>query len=584
LTPGPYDHVVADLVQKHPVLGIALLHHRNFRGGPISFKEWPYLVELYTDFDKIEGADVVKAVQTGFSELMVQLSLERAGWQGRTVAYVLPDGEKRNLFVQSRIDPILLSVPAYRARLPGGKDGIVDGAGNIKLKKFGPGSLLFLGSNSKSAFVEFSADVLIVDEYDHMDHANLALAIDRLTQSKHPQHFRIGNPTRRGGEPALISDLFDAGDGRRWHHQCTNCNERQPIDWFVNVVEQTDSGGWIPRDKERYLSGYGDLRPVCRRCHRPWERSGTGGVWVQERPSRARRSYTMSQMDVLSRPIRRIFSNAETDGGWLEAQSSTIKIQRFFRSVLGQAWEPGEARVSMDTLQHAMKDGPEALDANGGETYEGRLVVAGVDVGGLLNVQIDTIDPLPSGGSVRNTRWAGTVRTFEEVDSIVKRYRVTCLVVDAAPERRLSQALRDRLRGVCAVWLCQFHPGERSGVDDYGMKLDSRARVATVDRTQILDATLDDLRGGRHRLPKDILTVNGFADQMGAPVRTLDAEKGRYVWTEGNKADHYRFSGAYARLAADLVQRGGRYDVIGIADRQQGDPRLVDPDGPVTPQ
>jgi hypothetical protein len=324
----------------------------------------------------------------------------------------------------------------------------------------------------------------------------------------------------------------------------------------------------VPRDKERYLSGQGDLRPVCRRCRKPWDRTGKGACWVPERPSRTRRSYTMSQMDVLSQPMRRIWSNPETDGGWLEAQGSTVKIQRFHRSVLGQAWEPGEARVTVEVLQHAMKD--HLLDPHGGETYAGRLVVAGVDVGSLLNVQVDTLDPLPGGGSVRTTRWAGTVRTFEEIDSIVKRYRVTCLVVDAAPERRKSQELRDRLRGTCAVWLCQFHPKDRSGADDYGMTLDTRAKVATVDRTQILDATLDDLRGGRHVLPHDILTVDGFSDQMGAPVRMLDAEKGRYIWTEGNKADHYRFAGAYSRLASDLIQRGGRYDVIGLADRNPG--------------
>lgn len=571
VTPGPYDAILAQLAGDHPILGIAMMHHRNFRGGPISFRDWPYLVELYTDFDKIEGADVVKAVQTGFSELMIQLALERAGWRGRTVAYVLPTGAIRNRYVQSRIDPLLLKVPAYRARLPGGLSGEGGGAGNIALKKFGPGTLLFLGSNGPADFVEFSADTLIVDEYDHMDHANLSLAVDRLTRSKHPQHFCIGNPTRRGGDPELISDLFDKGDGRRWHHSCTRCGERQPLDWFANVVEQRDDGSWTARDKERLLQGRDgpdDLRPVCRRCHLPWDRT-PAGCWVPERLGVARRSYTMSQLDVLSQRLWKLLDDPDGDGGWLQAQGSTIKTQRFHRSVLGQAWEPGDARVTAEVLAHAARTGPDHLDPHGGAEYATQLVVCGVDVGALLNVQVDVVEEGPTGEAVRVTRWAGTVRAFEEIDSIVDRYRVQCLVVDARPEGRKATELRDRLRGTCAVWLCQFHPKDRVGVDDYGMKLDHKARIATVDRTQVLDATLDDLRGGRHVLPKDVLSIDGFSEQMRAPVRSLDAEKGRYIWSEGNKADHYRFSDAYARVAADLVQRGGRYEVISRRERDE---------------
>lgn len=563
----PYDHVVSKLVEDHPILRLALLYHRNFRGGPISFRDWPYLVELYTEFDKIEGADVVKAVQTGFSELMIQLALERAGWQGRTVAYVLPTGAIRNRFVQSRIDPTVLKVDEYRAKLPRATAQSEVGAGNIALKRFGPGHLLFLGSNSSAEFTEFSADVLIVDEYDHMDHANLALAVDRLSRSKHPQHFRIGNPTRRGGDPELISDLFDRGDGRRWHHRCPACGTRQALDFFEHVVEQRGDGIWIPRDHERFLAGpsSGDIRPICRACRKPWERNDAGGgAWVPERPSVPRRSYTMSQLDVLSTPLRKLYDDPSGDGGWVQAQGSTIKTQRFHRSVLGQAWEPGDARVSIELLRRATQGAPRGLDHEGGKAYDDRLVVAGVDVGSLLNVQIDTIEPGEDGDPVRLTRWVGTKRDFEDIDKLIERYRIQCLVVDARPEGRKAQELRDRFKGSgCAVWLAQFHRQDRVGGNDYGMKLDHQARVATVDRTQILDATLDELAAGLHLYPEEALAVEGFSDQMKAPVRSYSEEDGVYVWSEGNKADHYRFSDVYARLAADLVQMGGRYEVFG---------------------
>jgi hypothetical protein len=200
--------VVNALSEQFPLMGIALRHHRTTRGNPLSFADKPYLVELYCDSHKIEGFDCIKAVQVGWSELMVQLCLERAGWAGRVAAYVLPSYQLRDRFVKRRINPVLERVPAYMEKVPD-----LD-PGSLKIKRFGKGSLLFLGSNTVNDFIEFSADVLIVDEFDRCVQENLALARDRLRASPHPQLFRIGNPTRpRVG----VAALYDHSDGRRWH-------------------------------------------------------------------------------------------------------------------------------------------------------------------------------------------------------------------------------------------------------------------------------------------------------------------------------------------------------------------------------
>ena len=59
----------------------------------------------------------VKAPQLGLSELLIQLALQEAGWEGRIVAYALPTGHLRDGFVNRRVNRLLRDVPAYRNRV-----------------------------------------------------------------------------------------------------------------------------------------------------------------------------------------------------------------------------------------------------------------------------------------------------------------------------------------------------------------------------------------------------------------------------------------------------------------------------------
>ena len=543
---APTTQMVDTLSEQYPLLGIAMRHHRTTRGEPLSFTDKPYLIELYCDAPKIDGFDAMKAVQVGWSELLVQLALERAGWGGRICAYVLPSFQLRDRFVQRRIHPLLEQVPAYAAMLPHGD------IGSVRHKRFGKGALLFLGSNTVNDFIEFSADTLVVDEYDRCVQENLAFARDRLRASQHPQLFRIGNPTlpREG-----IAGLFDASDGRRWHHRCDHCNERQNLDWLLNVVDRNAAGRWVLRDTAHAEAGA--VRPVCRRCGKPFSRVAAGGQWVAERPNQQRRGYHVSRLDVLSQDLRALWLE------WLEAQGSGAKLIAFYASVLGVAYAPEGSAITQEMLMRSACGRP--MD-EGGEAALGRVqVVAGVDVGSrALNVDIVTLEHRADDErTVRVGRWTGEVQTFDQLYDMLVRYRVNVAVVDARPETRAAQQLRDRCAdtGVSDVWLCQFHATDRVGAQDYGIRMDYERKLVTVDRTQLLDATMEDCRvfPARRTWPEDVWRVKGWADQMQAPKRVLNETGTRYLWTEGNAPDHYRFSDAYARVAADLLALQGEY-------------------------
>jgi hypothetical protein len=569
-----------EILRRWPLLGHALLHHRTIRGDPMDFTTRPFQVEMYADFNRIEGADIVKAVQTGQSEMFTVLSLHQAGWEGRIVAYVQPVDRIRNRFVSTRVNPLLRSVPEYRQRLPGAMAEELDkgDTGSLQKKAFGSGLLLFLGAKTDGDFVELTADTFIVDEYDSAYAAgphNLERVRDRLKEAKRAQHFRLGNPEiPRGGIEALYSE----GDQRLYHWRCAGCGERQPIDWLLNVVDRDDAGRWVPRDPAARKDPHAPIRPLCRRCGRPFAREAQGAAWVPLAPLSARRSYRPTRFDVLSEPFRALFDE------WIQAQASAMKLKEWWRRNAGRAHEEAMDGVTEEQLRALACLG--AMDHRGGDEYRGRAMTAGIDVGALLHVTISESVLAEHGRSESRVRWTGTVRSKDQAADLLRRYRVRTAVIDQDPETRMVEELqRETARFGCTLWLCRFHATPRTTQQEFGMRMIHETGEVRVDRTQVFDVATEDLhlgaalgpiysrgevpspeREGARLYPSDALDTLGWIPQMEAP-RRIATENGTIVWSEGDKADHFRLADVYDRVARELDQMGGN-----ILDFEDDDP------------
>ncbi len=514
------------------------------------FSDMPYLAPMYRDIPNLEDVSIRKAVQTGLSELFICMTLWHSGWLGKIVAYILPTFSVRDRFVNQRINKVLMGTKDYRELLPRGRD-----VGNNRMKRFGSGSVLFLGSNTTGDFVEFSADTIIVDEIDQCDSDNLSKAKDRIRASSDPRIYRLGNPTL----PTVgISKIYQTTDQRLWFCKCPHCNFWQNLDWFKNVVRKNDLGDWMPRDpfvKDKVVLGKIDtfrepIQPVCAKCERTFQRPNVG-EWVATYPTKDTAGYSMSRLDILSQGLSELYVE------WVLAQGNTTKISTFYTSVLGMPFEYAGARISSEMLYNC--HGEYELDYGGDEEYEKEIISMGVDVGSLLHVTISK--SIEKDGEVqRQTLLIMTVRNFEELQDLILRFHVTVCVIDSMPETRKSQELRDwgMHQGVY-VWLCRFFPTARVGNQEYGRKLDWRTKTVTVDRTQIMDATFDEIRYAKRQLPKDINTILGYHEQMKAPVRVLDEQKSRIIWAEGSAPDHFRLADVYDRLAFDLSTMTGTF-------------------------
>lgn len=576
----------------HPLLRMALTSHVNKRGKPMAFRDRPYMIEWLVELPRTERTVIRSCTQNGKTEVLFMLALHDAGHEGRTVAYVLPTWNVHQRVVQDRFDPLLARVPAYRALLPGGlppsgydlhgsrsaNTPAAKGGDNLRIKHLGAGTILFLAATVQDNFVEFSADTAIVDEYDRCaedNEANLAMLPDRLQASASPRTVLIANPQfpTRG-----ITGEYQKSDQRRWHGRCEHCRAWQPFDWFRSVVDRDDAGRWVLRDRERSAPDCGlDPRPVCLRCGRPFERGAVPGAWIPARPGDLTRGYWANRLDVLSQAIRPLYLE------WLEAQTRRSLLERFYASILGIAYDGGGTQITATLIQTAAT-GPALADPFS-EWPDGPVRTMGVDVGSVFHVVISTLGKTDDGSRVRTLSWAGTLGTVAEVAALARRAGVRVLVIDIGPERRLAAALRDDLNDdpdcLAEGWMCEFYQGDRTGTEDYALQARDQEHVVKADRTQLLDATLDDFTSGRRVLPVDIAQVPDFAAQLIAPIRKLDERGTRYRWDEGSAPDHYRLADAYDRVAADLYSRGGTYSVVDLAtERTRRRPAPAPEDAP----
>lgn len=571
-----YRSAQGNLAASSTMMRLALNHHRRDngteQGGPLSFLDMPFLVQIYRDMLTVRELVAQKCTQVGWTEAGMLYGVAQAGLRGRRHALVLPDADVARTFVQDRVQPLIERVPYYgELRRAGGRRKAAD---NVSLMHLGHGSWRFIGSNKPAKLREFPADSILVDEVDECNQANLPLVRDRVRNSEHPQLLWFGNPrlSERG-----ISRMFQKTDQREWFHQCTHCNHRQRIDWFRNVVDRDDAGNYHPRDTER-AGGLSklievparaqDIRPVCLRCGRPWERQREGCTWVAMHPGVARRGYHVSRMDHLGQRLWTLFLE------FLNAGYDEDAIAAFFAGVLGIAHERPEGRLTMSDLQGATIDRP--MDYQGGPDYKRQTVVMGVDVGAVLHCTISTVQHVPEDPSDRDSDtflertgvWVGSVKTFDDLWDLLERYHVDILAIDMLPELHKVQEFRDRVNYSSKVpticWLVQYHPTDKVGVFPYGLKLKAEEFTIQVDKTQVMDATVRDIRQRRRTWPAGVELVLHWAEHMKTPVRQLvQTKRGeRYVWDRGNKRDDYRQAECYERVAADLwAMSGGNFEV-----------------------
>lgn len=528
-------------------LWIALNHHRNTSDQRMQFG---YGHELFLPIymDKAQIKVYKKCVQIGVSENLI-CELFACLHLGNSVLYTMPNEKLRDTFVANRIDTLTKSIPFYRegiARARGDKD-------ETGMKHMWQGVVKFVGTNAAASFLEYMADLLIIDEKDASNLKLLVKADDRQQHSLLKRKITVANPTL----PNFGIDVdWGESDQKEYNVPCPHCGRMQFIGWFTHIVREIDEGRYEPRCAE-FATRSGkkiviEAWPICERCEKKIDRLAFGD-WIPGADSDIS-GYHLSNVYNAYVTIAQLCNDFE------KSLFDMTLYERFMNSQLGETFRASGTSITRELLdEHCQSDYIMQPPKRKSDTKD--LITAGVDVNfPQLNVRISRwVKP-----AVRKAIFIGTVHGFSELNILLDKYRVDFVCIDIAPERnKVTNWVMDGHNR----WAISYPTRTAKFDNKEGWRVEKDSHIITVERTRWIDRMIAGIYLDCNLLPKNYASLENdtYLDQIEAPVRRIDKEKYPPVayWdTPPTKADHffhtevYDFiAGAVAKLIGDLRPR-----------------------------
>lgn len=454
--------------------------------GTLNFARFPFQKELYEEGFATREVVVRKATQVGVSAWALRWILAHADRYGRTGLYIFPTRDTVFDFSDSRIKPVLDASDYMQDRLGEPQ--------NKGLRKVGLGLVYFRGSESSSGAQSIDADTLVLDEYDLLDPGNLPDLEKRVSGPLSASLLRrLGNPTDEGWG---IDAAYERSDKRQWHVKCTKCRTWQPITYDDNVNEEK-------------------LLIVCKKCDKPLDVGS--GEWVAEFPDRDVRGYHLSRLIVPGREPGTSHDLQEVVTAHHVREPYRFKIH--MNKDLGLPWSPSEGRLKKSAIQAA-----QSLEAfRQQEGYSGNnFITMGVDVASKRNLNVRISELLPNG--MRKGLYIREVESFNEVDKLMRQFRVNLALIDHEPEFRSAMNIVNRYPG--RAFLVAYTPNQKLVLN----VADLDDGIVKVRRVEPMDSTIEQINAQRNLLPQDL--PEGYVDQMRSPSRSVDEdETGRRIVT-----------------------------------------------------
>jgi hypothetical protein len=510
--------------------------------GKLDFDLFPFQREMYSVFGSgVKDVVVRKGTQVGASELMVRWALYQADVHGRTGMYVFPTSGDVYDWGDTRIAPLLERAPLIER---------VGEPSNKGLRHIGPGFVFFRGSESKRKLDSVDADVLALDEYDTLNQRNIPDAERRLSGQL------SAGLIRRVGVPSLpeygISEQFDASDRRLWLVRCTDpyCKgfrgrDREQGDTLL--VTPDKKGGWQVIDFWRNVKWEEKLggrvivnaHRVCENCGGPLD--VRKGQWVVQQPESPVPGFHISALIAPNADLNLIVRNSR--------KQTPYEVEVFYNKDLGMPYVSKTARLSAEEIKAAQRE----FQLVSGFAGVG-VVTMGVDVASerALNVRISLHF---ADDNMKRALWIGEVEdddhgaAFDQLALLMDRYRVSMCAIDSLPETRMARAFQAKFPG--RVYLVKPTGGAK-----LPFNVDDSMGDVSIDRTMLLDATVELIRSQRNLLPA--VLPEGYVPHLTANVRRVirDEEKAKVtVRWEPTRPDDYAFAEAYDVVATHLYLR-----------------------------
>lgn len=500
--------------------------------GPYTFKTHPWSKEMHDS--KAEDNVGMKAAQMGFTETVLNICFYNIDILKQDVLYLLPNFKPDAAnFSATRFDVALSLSPHL--------DNLFSDVQNVGLKRAGCASMFIRGTQSESGVKNVSTPLVILDEYEEMNQANIALAYERASGQVEGtvQFWKISTP---GVFNAGIHVPYQMSSQNHFFFKCPGCSRFIELTYpdNIEIVGEDESD---PRVYESYYK--------CKLCNKKLEHNLKADWLSLENGSHWVPSFT--NKNAIGWQIPQLYSQTMSAGKFaithFKALKSPSEEQQLWNSKMGLPHEVKGARVTDEEL--AQCDG-EFTEVEGDN---GHYVTMGVDQGKYLDCVIsawefpnhytEDINAIAIKKVLKTIRLQGA-DAFNQLDLLMFKYGVRHCVIDANPERRNAGAFANRFYG--RVTLCFYGNNVKGKVINHN----ESANTITVDRTNWLDQSLGRFRNKTAQLPANLPRI--VKDHLKNQVRKYEKDKNgndvaRYISTGD---DHFGHAWTYDELALPM--------------------------------
>lgn len=472
-------------------------------GKPFSFKNHEYLITPYSDNHPFQVD--IKATQMGLSSRAMLRCFYWARFHDRIrgILYLFPSKSDVTDFSKGRFDPLIDDNPDSLGSWIKDTD-----AANIK--KIWNSFLYFRGMRSRLGLKSTPADAICFDELDEAPQWMIDWAMARMSHSEDGIVYMLSNPTM---PDYGIDAAFQKTDQQFFLLKCKKCNA------YTNLVETFPDCLHTVKNK---------TFRACSKCGAALDISC--GEWVAKKPRvKEKRGRQYSQL--YSRYVKPEYI--------LEKYRTTNNLESFFNLIIGIAYVSATNRLSVqEVLSCCGSDG--MSDSDKGPCYMG----VDQNIGLHVTVGKKHTDKRKAGKIVH----LGVYNDWEELDRVMKNFKVNRCVVDAMPETRNARAFADRHPG--RVYLCYYNDHQKGSY-----KWDDGQMIVQGNRTETLDASHKELAEGKIELPRKVEEgdiVQTFAEQCHNVAKKLEEDEDtgskRYSYLKLG-ADHFRHSFNYEAMS-----------------------------------
>lgn len=457
------------------------------KGEPFSFYDRPFLLDILTDLNP--NIVVCACAQVGKSVTFSIKALFAIKHIHFNVIYTMSSDSDVNEFVSSKFNKI---VQANHHEFEG------MATDNVERKEFNDRFIFFKGTNSKTAAISTTADLLIHDEISRSDQNAIETYKSRTKASQYKGRWLFSNP---GSERDELDLAWYKSDQKEWSIICPHCKNE---DYLV-----------FPDS----INLEGKYRQ-CRVCKGKLDNDVIRqGKWMAQNEGSKISGYHISHLMCPWISAEEIIEDSQGDPAY------------FNNFVLGKSYSPADLSVSKTTI----------LDIWTPKDLTTRNIFLGVDVGNIKHYVIR---------SDKGLLKIGRFTKDSELDDIISIWKPTSGVIDAMPNTTLSRYIVEKYTFMKMSYFMENSNNPQLLVwwgegDKQGIVYSFRDRILDQFLTAMIEAQW---------------LIGVVADETFRlyvkHFETLRREKvvnnkgiERYVWTSTTGEDHFVFADLYSYLA-----------------------------------